>query len=205
MKGLLALLFTAAATFAQYKAETGGAAPAAVPENVRKLLDAQSIKIVADGGAVFCELWLRSSLPPAGKSTEENITLPELPHGAILGVIHFPANASDRRGQAIKAGTYTLRYSQFPITGDHQGVAPQRDFLILGPADDTNPVDALAFDPLMVFSRKASGTTHPLVLSIWKADQPHPGFAKEGEHDWVYQKKIGSIPFAIILIGKAEG
>ncbi len=204
---LLSTTLALAAAFGEqsYKAETAGPMPESATA-LKSVLDAQGVKIVDGTGKVYCELWLRASQPAEAKSTEQNITLPELPHGALIGVISFPNGSSDRRGQAIKPGVYTLRYSQFPITGDHQGVAPQRDFLILGPiATDKDGSATLAFGPLMEAARQASGTTHPLVLSMWKADQPQPGFAKEGEHDWVLQRKIGSLPIAIILIGRAEG
>ena len=142
-------------------------------------------------------MWLRGAQPADARSSEQNITLPEVPHGALMGVISFPAGASDRRGQAIKPGVYTMRYSQFPITGDHQGVAPQRDFLILSPLSEDKDGEAnLKFDALMAMSRKGSGTTHPLILRLWKADQPQRGLSKEGEHDWVPQRQIGKLPLA---------
>jgi hypothetical protein len=203
---LLTMTLAAAAAFGQsYKAEAAGAPPDAAA-SLKGMLEAQGTKIVDGSGKVYCEIWLRTGQPSDAKSSEQNITLPELPHGALIGVISFPADASDRRGQKIKAGTYTLRYSMFPITGDHQGVAPQRDFLVLGPlASDTDGSATPNFQTLMTMGQKASGTTHPLILSMWKADQPQVGFAKEGEHDWVLQKKLGNLTLAIILIGRAEG
>jgi hypothetical protein len=51
-------------------------------------------------------------------------------------------------------------------------------------------------------SRKASGTPHPLVLSVWKDDDgAAPGIAQEGEEDQVLHTKIGSVPLAIIVVG----
>ena len=72
-------------------------------------------------------------------------------------------------------------------------------------ADDADPSAVPKFEALMTMSRKASGTTHPLVMSIWKPDTFAAGFAKEGEHDWVLQVKVGSLSMAIILIGRGEG
>lgn len=188
-----------------YKAETAGPLPEAAAA-LKGVLNAEGVKIVDGTGKVFCELWLRSSLPADAKSGEQNITLPELPHGALIGVISFPATASDRRGQAVKPGVYTLRYSNFPITGDHQGVAPQRDFLVLGQiATDKDPNATPDFKTLMEAARQASGITHPNIFSLWKADQPQPGFVKEGEHDWVLTRSVGKVPVSIILIGRAEG
>jgi len=156
---------------------------------------------------VVCEIWFRSAAPAGPKSAEEGVTLPLIPQGALLGVLRFPARGSDRRGQPIKPGVYTLRYSLQPVNGDHQGVAPQRDFLLMTPADaDKDPNSTPKFDDLVAMSRKASGTPHPAVLSLWKVDTDFkPGFAKMGENDWVLQAKIADLQIAIILVGKAEG
>lgn len=207
MKPIIVALSLAASLFADgdYKAQPGGALPEAAAA-LKGSLEATGTKIVDGSGKLYAEIWLRTAQPADAKSGEQNITLPELPHGALLGVISFPAPASDRRGQAIKAGVYALRYSQFPITGDHQGVAPQRDFLVLTPVgEDKDPESTPKFDALMALARKGSGTTHPLILSMWKSDVATPGLAKEGEHDWVLIRKIGSIPVAIIVSGRAEG
>ncbi len=187
-----------------YKAEPAGPLPESAAA-LKAVLDPQGVRILDPAGKVYCEIWLRAAQPPDAKSTEQNITLPELPHGAFIGVISYPQVTSDRRGQEIKAGVYTLRYSQFPITGDHQGIAPQRDFLILGSvATDKDPAATPDFKTLMSWAAQASGTNHPMSLSVWKADQPQPGLAKEGEHDWVLQRTIGKLPLAIILVGRAE-
>lgn len=207
MKPILVALSLAASLFADgdYKTQPGGALPEAAAA-VKSGLEATGTKIVDGSGKIYAEIWLRTTQPADAKSGEQNITLPEMPHGALLGVISFPAPASDRRGQVIKAGVYTLRYSQFPITGDHQGVAPQRDFLVMSPiSEDKDPEATPKFDALMVLSRKASGTAHPLILSMWKSDVATPSLTKEGEHDWVLVRKIGSIPVAIIVSGRAEG
>jgi len=92
-----------------------------------------------------------------------------------------------------------------PINGDHQGAAPQRDFLLMTPAaQDTDPNATPNFDTLVGMSRKASGTPHPAVLSFWKSDTDTPGFAKQGDSDWVLQAKLGDTPIAIILVGVAS-
>src|SRR6266542_3933987 len=47
------------------------------------------------------------------------------------------------------------------------GVAPQRDFLVLTPAaDDKDPNSTPAQEELMTMSKKASGTPHPAVFSM---------------------------------------
>lgn len=192
-----------AAAFGQYKADAAGAPPSDVPAGISQALAKQGTKITDAKGSTIAEIWLVSTMPTGPSSSEQNVTLPTVPQGALLGVIHFPAAWYDRRGQTIKPGTYTLRYSMFPQNGDHQGVAPQRDFFILSRvADDTDAKATPAFDPLMTLSRKASGTSHPLVMSIWKADDPAQNFTQQGE-DWVLQRKAGDTNLAIIVVGKA--
>ncbi len=157
---------------------------------------------------MVCEIWFRGALPSGAQSSDQNITLGAIPQGALLGAIRFPAKAADRRGQTIKPGVYTLRYSLIPVNGDHQGAAPQRDFVLLTPAGDDKDASATpAFEALVAMSRKASGTPHPAVLSIWAAGASDPlGFSKQGDsNDWALTVKIGDTPISIILVGKVEG
>lgn len=206
-KFALSLLLTASALVAQYKSLPAGAPPAELAPAIGQALQQQGTKIVAGDGGVFCEVWFRTTLPAGPKSTEEGVTLPAISHGALLGAIRFPGPGADRRGQPIKPGVYTLRYSLQPVNGDHLGVSPQRDFLVMVPAADDKDLDATPnFDALMVMSRKASGTPHPAVLSIWAAgaSDPVPNFAKQGENDWVLNVKIGATPVSVILVGKVE-
>lgn len=205
MRGLLILTLTTATLLAQYKLDQTSETPAGLDAGLAKLLTKEGHRIVGADGKAICEIWLRSAAPTGAKSAEEAVSLPTLVHGAVVGVMHFPARWSDRRGQTIKAGTYTMRYSMYPINGDHQGAAPQRDFFLLTPvAEDKDPAATPNFDTLMNMSRKASSTPHPAVFSVWKAEPFVPGLAAAGEHDWVLQTKLGDIPVAIILVGKSE-
>ena len=144
---------------------------------------------------------------PSGGAAEESASFAGTPTGALFGVARFPARHSDRRGQTIKPGVYTLRYALFPLNGDHQGVAPQRDFLLLSPAAaDTDPSAKPDYETLMTMSRKASGTPHPLVFSFWKDDSgAAQGVEAAGDSDRVLHVKIGGVPAAMIIIGKHEG
>jgi len=199
-------LLAAASAFSQYKAQPAADGPPSdVAPAILATVDKAGTAIVTDKGATYGEIWLRSAAPSGPNSTETSITLPTIPAGALLGVVKFSGRASDRRGQTITNGTYTMRYGNYPINGDHQGVAPQRDFLVLAPAANDKSADAVPeFTALMDLSRKASGTPHPLVLSFWKSDSDVKlGFEKQGEADWVLNTKIGNVPVSIIVIGKA--
>lgn len=206
MRILLLAAMSAAAFAQQYSAASAGSTPPEVPAPLAALLNKDGIQVKGPDG-VFAEVWLVSKPNVSGNSTESNVTLPMIPHGSLMGVIRFPGKGADRRAQSIKAGVYTLRYSNFPINGDHQGVAPQRDFLVMTPmALDTDWKPVADWEALMSMSRKTSGTPHPAVLSFWKQDSDFkPGLHLEGEHDWVWHVKVGDLPLAIILVGKAEG
>jgi hypothetical protein len=201
MKRFCTVLLAATSAFAQYKTQPAGDPPADAAG-----MNKAGTKIVADNGSTFAEIWLRSTMPSGPNTGESSVTLPTIPPGSLLGVLRFPAKAADRRGQTIAPGIYTLRYGNYPINGNHQGAAPQRDFLLLVPAAMDKSTDAIAdFDALLELSRKASGTPHPAVLSFWKADADQkPGFEKQGEKDWVLSAKLGDTLVSIILIGQAE-
>jgi len=199
----LPLLFCSLSAFAQYKAEPAGSPPPEVAPAIAQALQKDGVKI-SNSGTAYCEIWFRNAMPSGPATTEENVSLPTVPMGTLLGVIRFDGKGADRRGQTIKAGVYTLRYGIMPINGDHQGAAPQRDFLLMTPAAEDKDLNATPnFEALVAMSRKASGTPHPAVLSFWKADSATPGFSKQGESDWVLQTKIGDTPIDVILIGFA--
>ncbi len=205
LKLFCSLALAAIAAFGQYKTEAGGAVPSEVAPSIAAALDKTGVKIAGPNG-VASELWLRSSIPAGNPGGGEGVTFTEIPLSAVVGVIRFGEGATDRRGQPLKPGVYTLRYNRMPVDGAHQGAAPQRDFVVLAPAAIDQDLNAApAFADLMNLGRKASGTPHPAVLSIWKPDSDYQaGLSQEGEHDWVYMTKIGSLPVAIILVGKAE-
>jgi len=205
-KPLLLFVLLAGGAFGQYKMDTTGAPPSDVPPEFASMLQQTGVKILGADGSVYCELWLVAQAPSGAKSTDDAVTLPTIPQGALLGVIHFAGAAQDRRGQPLKAGVYTMRYSQYPVNGDHQGVAPQRDFaLLVRMSDDKDPKATPAFDALVALSAKASGTPHPAVLSIASsASDKFPNFSKQGDHDWTLDAKLGAVGISIILIGKVE-
>jgi len=206
-----AQLLLAGAAFGQYKAANLGTLPD-VPNSLQGLLDPQGARVVDGQGSTVCEIWLRKSVPanpnPSSSSDVLYVTLAE---GTFLGVLHFPAQGADFRGQAIKAGYYTLRYALIPQDGNHMGVNPYRDVVVLGPASaDSTPETGLKFDGLVKLSRQASGTPHPALLVLGQVNgDSFPSVVKDDQGHWNLQVKLhgqgGDVPAAITVVGKWEG
>ncbi len=207
MIGRFAVFALAAASVAlaqEYKVEPLTSPPQGLPAAYSSVIDTQGYRVTGPKG-VWCEIWFRKSIPTTGaKSSDAAIAFP-IAQGTLLGVLRFPGPGEDRRGQPMKAGLYTMRYSNYPVDGAHQGVAPQRDFALLTPvANDPDPNAMPAFDALVTQS-KTSGTPHPAVFSLEPPSGSNfPSIAKEGERDWALSVKAGSLPIAMIVAGRAE-
>ena len=206
MKMVLGMALAVAAAWAQYKVEAGGAPPAELAAPISADLQEKGWKVLKPDGSVWCELWFLKKAPAGPVTTESDVTWKTIPPGSLVGAIRWPAQGNDRRGQNMKPGAYTLRFSMQPINGDHQGVAPQRDFLVMSHAADDKTREAVAkFDDLMNMSRKVSGTPHPAILSMWSAESDFkPGMTQQGESDWALMTQVGEAKIAVILVGKAE-
>ena len=204
IKHFVLFLFAAFAVFAQeYKLEPIAAAAPDLPASYAAEIAGQGYRVVGPSGP-WCEVWFRKTIPTGAKPSDQTIALP-IAQGTLLGVIRFPKAAADRRGQNLKPGVYTLRYSNFPPDGAHQGVAPQRDFALATPiASDADPKSTPDFEKLVAQS-KQSGTAHAAVFSLEPPQgTTFPAVTKEGEHDVVLNAKVGDLPIAIIVAGRAE-
>jgi hypothetical protein len=202
------------ANAASYKIENVTASPAGLPDAVKSTLQTEGIRIVDDQGSTFCEVWVRKEIANLNKPASPDAKYPALHLGSLLGVIKFAAAGSDYRGQPIKPGTYTMRYCLVPQDGNHMGVAPILDFVLLVPAaEDHQDADAvLTFEEVVNLSRKASGTNHPACISLAPppASVTAPVFEKDELDRWVLKAKTRSkpetdLPVGIVLVGRSEG
>lgn len=164
-------LFIAGSGWAQggYKVEpvplpSGGDVRAALAS----ALQPQGSRVLDSSGATVCEIWLGNAIPLAASvNSSPEIMYGSLAVSTLVGAIHFPNKATDFRGQAIKPGFYTLRYGQTPQDGNHMGVNPTRDFLVMSPvAQDTNLSAIFSLQDLVKLSKLASGTNHPAILEM---------------------------------------
>ena len=200
-----AVLVAALSVSAQdYKLETVSTAPPDLPAAYSSLISTQGYRVVGPKGP-WCEVWFRKSIPTGAKSSDDAIVFP-IAQGTLIGILRFPAEANDRRGQQIKPGVYTLRYSDYPVDGAHQGVAPQRDFALLTPiATDADPNAKPEFAALVQMSTKASGTPHPAVLSLeTPSGSAFPAVVKEGDSDQALDVKVGDVAIGLIVVGKVQ-
>lgn len=212
------LILAATAAFAAAPASNaemiGACSAADVSEATKAALQPQGMRVSGDSGPI-CEIWLAKALQQnAGSSGADYSTLAP---GSFAGVIVYPAKAGDYRGQPVQAGTYTMRYFQMPADGNHMGVSPTQDYVLLSPAGaDQDPSAILESDALLALSRKASKTNHPAPLYLVPpAAGGSLGFKDAGDGRWAVESKTkakakgaaseADFPLAIVLIGKGEG
>ena len=184
---------------------------AAVPESVRTVLDAKGYRVRLDDSSVAAEIWFRKDLPAQPKKETPDVIYDRLAESVLVGVLHFVQNSTDYRGQAVPAGFYTLRYELIPNDGNHLGVAPSRDFLLLVPATaDPGSDKVLKFQELVALSRQASRSKHPAPLSLLPAEGTGtaPAVSKDDQDHYIFSSGIKlaggeDLPIALVVKGTA--
>ena len=189
----------------------GALTDSSVPEAIRQSLEAKGYRLTLDDPKPACELWFRKNVPVSGKKEAEGVVYPQLADSTLVGVMHYPQTATDFRRQQVPAGFYTLRYALIPDDGNHLGVSPNRDFLLLIPASsDPDPNATFKFQELVTMSAKTVGAKHPSPLNLLPADKPSTGaVAKDDQDHWIFSAavKLASgedLPFAVIVKGTAQ-
>lgn len=211
--GLLFLLTFGTALADGGKLESTGAfTDAAASDSLKKALEEKGNKIVLSDGSPHCEIWFRKGVPTAAKKDISGAFYTEITDSAVIAVINFPKAFSDFRGQEVKAGAYTLRYALHPTDGNHMGISPYRDFLLLSPvAIDQNVDTTYKFEELVKMSAKSLGGNHPAMMSLVLAEGAGDA-AKltENEHGHlVLTAKLktstgGELAMAFVVKGQAE-
>ncbi len=180
-------------------------APEEVAPAIKAQLQASSAKVSLGDATV--EIWLANGVAataagPGWSSVES---------GTLVGVLRVTGAFKEIRGKVVKPGVYTLRYGQQPQNGDHLGISPFREFLLLSPAAVDRDPKVLGFEGTVALSKQTIGTSHPASLSL---DPPEdaPGavlsaYKNESGHDGVVfevkqaGKATGTIKFGLILLG----
>jgi hypothetical protein len=167
---VLTFLLSATALAQVPKVERIASLPDGLSHEVAVALEDKGYRITLEAGW-SAELWLAKSPKLAAKDSPGAL-YPEFSNGQFIGVLHLPKGMSDFRGQAIPAGTYTLRYQLLPQDANHLGVSTNPDFLLAIPvATDAKPEGAYPFDQLVALSAKSTGA-HPAVIAMEKAGEP---------------------------------
>lgn len=181
-----------------------------VPEALRQVLAPKGYRILPDVNGPVLEIWYRKEVPAQPKNASSDAIYDRVAESTLLGVIHFSQPSQDYRAQTVPAGFYTLRYALMPNDGNHLGVAPGRDFLLLIPANaDPGPEKVLKFQELVALSRQASGTKHPVPLSLVSAEgHATSATSKDEEGDIIFTTQVRSssgeeMPLALIVKGTA--
>ncbi len=155
--------------------------------------------------------WVKDVPLKAGSST----TWADVDEGALVGAVKIDRDFRDIRGKIIKAGVYTLRYGIQPQNGDHLGVSPFRDFLLLSPTGIDKDPAPHGHDGTVDLSKETIGGSHP---AVWSIDPPETKDAALSVHTTdlghkalVFEvpasrdgKPAGKLQFGLVLIGKIE-
>jgi hypothetical protein len=151
-----------------HKLKTTKTAPKGLSPAITKLLAKEGFQITGAKGAVV-EVWLLNevALKPGFKPGFTQM-YPFSP-GQLFGALVIPKGVeyTDFKGQAMKPGTYTLRYGLQPMDGNHVGTSETYDFVLALPAKGdvkTDPIKSI--EDLIKISAKAAGSAHPAIFSL---------------------------------------
>jgi len=208
------VIFASLLASAQLKLDKSAAfSDPAAPAKLRDALDPAGLRILQSDGGVFCHIWLRKSLPAATPAPADDIAYPDLAPGTMVGVMVLRIDGKDFRGQPVKAGTYTLRYALIPNDGNHLGVSPNRDFLLLVPiASDPDPAARLDPQQVINLSKAVIGTNHPSPWSLLPMDKDKGDLPRLFENADGFQVLAATlhldsgkaIPFSLVVKGQAQ-
>jgi hypothetical protein len=211
---VLALPFPAAQDSAALTASSRESPPpASLAKPIAQALARQGVRVLVGTASTALDFWWVAALPlKAGAAAPSWSGIEE---GTLVGAVSIPSDFRDIRGRVIKPGVYTLRYGLQPANGDHLGVSPYRDFLLLSPASADTDAAARGHDGTIDISKLSVGGSHP---AVWSLDPPvatQPALqAHQTElgHDAIIMevavtqegKPSGALRFGLVLIGRID-
>jgi len=165
----------------------------------------QSTGVKAAVGGATLDLWLVQTIATNGDGPGWS----NVESGTLVGAMRVTGAFKEIRGKVVAPGVYTLRYGLQPQNGDHLGISPFRDFLVISPASADKDPKVLGFDGVVALSKQVIGTSHPASLSI---DPPEdaPGavlstYKSDSGHDGIVfavpRRPAGTIKFGLIVSG----
>jgi hypothetical protein len=183
------------------------APPADLAPAIGALLAPSGVRVAAPGSSL--DFWWVKALSVQGSGTP---SWQHVEEGTLVGAVRVSAPYRDIRGRPIKPGVYTLRYGIQPANGDHLGVSPFREFLLLSPAAEDKDPKPAGHDGTVDLSKLTIGGSHP---AVWSLDPPvasdaAPNSAKT--NDAGHEAIIFEVPtaagsplrFGLILVGKID-
>jgi hypothetical protein len=187
------------------------ALPTELAESIRALLQPDTTVVMRGDNRL--EFWWVKGVPldsaPEGRPSWSNV-----PDGALVGAVKVTEAMTDTRGQPIKPGVYTLRFALQPQDGDHMGVSPHREFLLVAPAADDQMAEPAGFKGAVGLAKKTLGKSHPAALSLSPTTEEPPGaiLTTDDGHKGVaftvpvtlHGKAAGALSFAVTLVGHYE-
>jgi hypothetical protein len=183
------------------------APPPELAPAVRSLLAPSGARVAA--AATTLDFWWVKTLPLKGAGAP---SWQQVDEGTLVGAVRVSAVYRDIRGRTIKPGVYTLRYGIQPANGDHLGVSPFREFLLLSPAAADTDVAPTGHEGTVELSKQTIGGSHP---AVWSLDPPALTDAaplSARTNDAGHEAVIFEVPtasgtplrFGLILVGKIE-
>lgn len=164
---LVAVLAPAAAIAQDLTAEPiTEAAPAEIAAPIQGLLSNRAVKVAAPASVALTFWWVKSLPLKEGSGAP---MWSQVAEGTIVGAVRIAGPQKDMRGRRVKQpGVYVLRYGIQPQNGDHLGVSPFRDFLLLVPAALDTSAEPVSHDKLVELSPRSISVSeaHPAVLSL---------------------------------------
>jgi hypothetical protein len=167
----------------------------------------------ATANNVTLTFWWVKGLPL--KTGGSNAAWSDVEEGSLLGAVKIDHDVRDVRGKVVKGGLYTLRYGIQPANGDHLGVSPFRDFVLVSPAAIDKDPAPHGHDGTIDLSKEAIGGSHP---AVWSIDPPTTTENLLGVHTNDLGLKAvvvelpatrdgnaaGALRFGLVLVGRIE-
>ncbi len=219
---LLAALAPAGLRAQEFKVEAlKEGPPASVAPEIGATLQPGGFRVLDDQGQPFAEVWFRKSIPANAKPAGAKgvIQFPFLEESELLGVVNLHGEAHDYRDQTIAKGVYTMRYGLQPVNGDHLGVSPFRDYVLLLPSAKDKALAVLPRKQLETQSSESAGSSHPAIFFMLAVPPSGPSAPSmihdEEKNTWRVvvplelavkgEEKPVTLPVSIILVGMSEG